>query len=190
MNTTILLLVSDPIVHSIVTETLEHEGYTVVAAGDLSRRLTGSRRPSGSTDNPNLPCALVGHDTTMYLRNLRTKCLKMKVLILGAFFMTGVFNLAKLCKDLKSSDDRFVSRPIGTGRLCRRHRGFFGRPWPDGRRRSGCTLSAPLSHCSHLNPGNELGFGIRRAVRSRLPYSETRRDFDVGLPLPKTARRL
>jgi CheY-like chemotaxis protein len=34
MNLTILLLVSDPIVRSILEETLEHEGYTVVAAGD------------------------------------------------------------------------------------------------------------------------------------------------------------
>ena len=36
MNITILLLVSDPIVRSILKETLEHEGYTVVAAGDLA----------------------------------------------------------------------------------------------------------------------------------------------------------
>jgi DNA-binding NarL/FixJ family response regulator len=37
MNTTILLLVSDPIVRSILKETLEREGYTVVAAGDLGQ---------------------------------------------------------------------------------------------------------------------------------------------------------
>jgi CheY-like chemotaxis protein len=43
MNITILLLVSDPIVRFILKETLEHEGYTVVAAGDLGWRQTGSR---------------------------------------------------------------------------------------------------------------------------------------------------
>jgi CheY-like chemotaxis protein len=37
MNTTTLLLVSDPIVRSIFKETLEHEGYMVVAAGDLGQ---------------------------------------------------------------------------------------------------------------------------------------------------------
>ena len=55
MNITILLLVSDPIVRSVLKETLEHEGYTVVAAGDLGH---GGRPdqglPAGSADNPNL----------------------------------------------------------------------------------------------------------------------------------------
>jgi CheY-like chemotaxis protein len=35
MKTTILLLVSDPVVRSVLKETLEREGYTVLATGDL-----------------------------------------------------------------------------------------------------------------------------------------------------------
>ena len=37
MKTTILLLVSDPVVRSILKETLEREGYTVLASGDLGQ---------------------------------------------------------------------------------------------------------------------------------------------------------
>ena len=37
LKTTILLLVSDPIVRSVLKETLEREGYMVVAAGDLGQ---------------------------------------------------------------------------------------------------------------------------------------------------------
>lgn len=35
IKTTILLLVSDPLVRAVLRDTLEHEGYTVVSAGDL-----------------------------------------------------------------------------------------------------------------------------------------------------------
>ena len=38
MKTTILLLVSDPIIRSVLEETLEREGYTVLATGDLGVR--------------------------------------------------------------------------------------------------------------------------------------------------------
>ena len=37
MKTTILLLVSDPVIRSILKETLEREGYTVLASGDLGQ---------------------------------------------------------------------------------------------------------------------------------------------------------
>ena len=37
LKTTILLLVSDPIVRSVLQETLEHEGYMVMATGDLGQ---------------------------------------------------------------------------------------------------------------------------------------------------------
>jgi CheY-like chemotaxis protein len=108
MNTTILLLVSDPIVRSILKETLEHEGYTVVADGDLGQAADRIKECP-----PDLPITrtyiegLSGHDAAMYLR---TKCLEMKVLILGGFLMTSGFNLAKLCKDLMSSQDRMPLR--------------------------------------------------------------------------------
>jgi hypothetical protein len=35
LNTTIFLLISDHLVRSVIGETLEHEGYMVVATGDL-----------------------------------------------------------------------------------------------------------------------------------------------------------
>ena len=80
IKTTILLLVSDPVVRSVL--------------GDIgARRIYGPRywRPgagggpaegvhAGSVDNPYLCSELAGHDAAMYLR---TKCLKMRVLILG-----------------------------------------------------------------------------------------------------------
>ena len=41
MNTTILLLNSDPVVRSVVQEALEHGGYSVLAADDLGTASTG-----------------------------------------------------------------------------------------------------------------------------------------------------
>jgi len=37
LTTTILLLVSDPIVRSVLAETLEGEGYMVLATGDVGQ---------------------------------------------------------------------------------------------------------------------------------------------------------
>jgi CheY-like chemotaxis protein len=81
MKTTILLLVSDPVVRSVLKATLEHEGYTVLAAGDLGQAVDRLKECT-----PDLLITrtyvdgLPGHDAAMYLR---TKCLTMKVLILG-----------------------------------------------------------------------------------------------------------
>ncbi len=81
MTTTILLLVSDPIVRSVLKETLEHEGYMVMAAGDLGQAVDRLKECA-----PDLLITrgyvqgLTGHDAAMYLR---TKCLKMKVLLVG-----------------------------------------------------------------------------------------------------------
>jgi CheY-like chemotaxis protein len=81
MKTTILLLVSDPVVRSVLQETLEREGYTVRATGDLGQavdRLTEC--------TPDLLITrtyvegLPGHEAAMYLR---TKCPTMRVLMLG-----------------------------------------------------------------------------------------------------------
>ncbi len=81
MKTTILLLVSDPVVRSILKETLECEGYTVLAAGDLGRAVDRLKECT-----PDLLItrtyveSLPGHEAAMYLR---TKCSEMKVLMLG-----------------------------------------------------------------------------------------------------------
>jgi DNA-binding NtrC family response regulator len=81
LKTTILLLVSDPIVRSVLQETLEHEGYTVLATGDLGQAVERLKQCKPDllitrTYVQNLP----GHDAAKYLR---MKCLKMRVLIVG-----------------------------------------------------------------------------------------------------------
>lgn len=81
LKTTILLLVSDPIVRSVLQETMEHEGYMVLAAGDLGQAV--DRMKECSPDlliTRNYVQGLPGHDAAMYLR---TKCLKIKVLMVG-----------------------------------------------------------------------------------------------------------
>ena len=81
MKTTILLLVSDPIVRSILQETLEREGYMVVATGGVGDAVDRLKECT-----PDLLITrtyvqgLTGHDAAVYLR---TKCSRMRVLILG-----------------------------------------------------------------------------------------------------------
>jgi CheY-like chemotaxis protein len=80
-KTTILLLVSDPIVRSTLSETLDREGYTVLATGDLGQAVDRLKEcmPDLLITRTYVQ-SLSGHDAAVYLR---TKCLKMKVLILG-----------------------------------------------------------------------------------------------------------
>jgi len=81
MKATILLLVSDPIVRSVLQETLEREGYTVKATRDLGQAVDRLKECT-----PDLLItrtyveSLPGHEAARYLR---TKCMKMKVLMLG-----------------------------------------------------------------------------------------------------------
>src|ERR1017187_9274563 len=81
MKTTLLLLVSDPIVRSILQETLEREGYMVLATGDLGQAVDRLKECT-----PDLLIirtyvqSLPEHDAAMYLR---TKCREMKVLMVG-----------------------------------------------------------------------------------------------------------
>ena len=81
IKTTILLLVSDPIVRSVLQETLEREGYMVVAAGGVGEAVDRLKECT-----PDLLITrtyvqgLTGHDAAVYLR---TKCTRMAVLILG-----------------------------------------------------------------------------------------------------------
>jgi DNA-binding NtrC family response regulator len=81
LKTTILLLASDPVVRSVMEETLERAGYTVLATGNLGQAVDRLK-----TCSPDLLITrtyvegLPGHDAAMYLRS---KCLKMKVLMVG-----------------------------------------------------------------------------------------------------------
>ena len=81
MKTTILLLVSDSVVRSILKETLEREGYIVLATGDLGQAVDRLNECTPAlliirTYVESLP----GHEAAMYLR---TKCVNMRVLMLG-----------------------------------------------------------------------------------------------------------
>jgi DNA-binding response OmpR family regulator len=81
MNTTILLLVSDPVIRSVLKEILEREGYAVLATGDLGQAVDRLKQCM-----PDLLITrtyvqgLPGHDAAIYLR---MKCPKMRVLIVG-----------------------------------------------------------------------------------------------------------
>jgi DNA-binding response OmpR family regulator len=81
MTTTILLLVSDPLVRSVLKDTLEHEGYTVVTAGDLG---TAVDRLKEITPDLLITRTYVegmsGHDAATYLR---TKLNGLRVLMVG-----------------------------------------------------------------------------------------------------------
>lgn len=81
LTTTILLLVSDAVVRSILKETLQREGYTVLPTGDLGQAVDRLNECS-----PDLLItrtyveSMPGHEAAMYLR---TKCPEMRVLMLG-----------------------------------------------------------------------------------------------------------
>ncbi len=81
VKTTILLLVSDPVVRSILKETLEREGYTVLATGDLGQAVDRLQEciPDLLITRTYIE-SLPGHEAAMYLR---TKCPEMRVLMLG-----------------------------------------------------------------------------------------------------------
>ena len=81
MNTTILLLVSDPVIRSVLKEILEREGYAVLATGDLGQAVDRLKESV-----PDLLItrtyveSLPGHEAAMYLL---TKCPTMRVLMVG-----------------------------------------------------------------------------------------------------------
>ena len=81
MNTTILLLASDPVIRTVICEALESKGYSVFAAGDIGRAV--DRLKDGTPDLlmvrhyiENMP----GHEAAMYLRKL---CPGIPVLMVG-----------------------------------------------------------------------------------------------------------
>src|SRR5580700_9949845 len=81
IKTTILLLISDPVVRCVFEETLKREGYMVLATGDLGQAVDRLKecRPDLLITRTYVQ-SLSGHDAAMYLR---TKCVKMRVLIVG-----------------------------------------------------------------------------------------------------------
>jgi DNA-binding NarL/FixJ family response regulator len=81
IKTTILLLVSDPVVRSVLDEILQREGYMVLATGYLGQAVDRLKQSA-----PDLLITrtyvqgMPGHDAAKYLR---TKRPRMRVLILG-----------------------------------------------------------------------------------------------------------
>jgi CheY-like chemotaxis protein len=83
MNLTILLLISDPLVRTVVKETLERHGYFVQSTGDIGTAV--DRLKEGTPDlliTGTYVSEISGHDAAKYLR---TKCPGLRVLIVGGF---------------------------------------------------------------------------------------------------------
>ena len=81
LKTTILLMVSDPVSRIVLAETLEGAGYMVLAAGDLGHAVDWLKKSTPDLlITRNHIEGLPGHDAALYLR---TKCVKMRVLMLG-----------------------------------------------------------------------------------------------------------
>jgi CheY-like chemotaxis protein len=101
MKMTILLLVSDSVVRSILKETLEREGYTVLATGDLGQAVDRLQEciPDLLITRTYIE-SLPGHEAAMYLR---TKCPEMRVLMLGGLLVTGGLHIERSSKDLRYS---------------------------------------------------------------------------------------
>jgi DNA-binding NtrC family response regulator len=80
-NTTILLMVADPVVRNVMEETLDRAGYTVVSAPDLGKAVDRLKEvtPDLMITRTYLQ-SMSGHDAAMYLR---TKSPKMRVLLVG-----------------------------------------------------------------------------------------------------------
>lgn len=81
LTTTILLLIPDPLVRSVFGETLEREGYAVLATGDLGSAVDWLKRciPDLLITRTHIS-HMLGHDAAKYLR---TKCPALRVLIVG-----------------------------------------------------------------------------------------------------------
>jgi len=80
-NATILLLISDQLVLSVIQETLEREGYLVLPARDLGVAVDRLKEcPPDLLITRTYISGMPGHDAAKYLRK---KCLHMRVLIMG-----------------------------------------------------------------------------------------------------------
>lgn len=80
-KTTILLLVSDQLVRTVMQEALEHDGYCVLPTGDLGTavdRLT--EIPPDLLITRTYVATMPGHQAAKYLRS---KCPRMRVLLVG-----------------------------------------------------------------------------------------------------------
>lgn len=83
IRTTILLLVSDPVVRSVLEETLEQEGYNVAACGDLGKAVERLKEePPDLFITRSYVESLPGYEAAMYLR---TKCHGLRTLMVDGW---------------------------------------------------------------------------------------------------------
>jgi two-component system, cell cycle response regulator CpdR len=121
MNTTILLLVSDPLVRSVLEETLELAGYMVHATGDLGQAVDRLKE-----SEPDLLITrtyvqgLPGHDAAIYLL---TKCPKMRVLIVG-----GLLDDDRLRNREELKGFEVFPKPYSVAELLQKVKGVMNKP--------------------------------------------------------------
>lgn len=81
METTILLLISEPLVRLVIQEFLEHAGYLVMATGDLGTAVDriSECRPDLLIISPYVE-TITGHQAAKYLQS---RCPSMKILMVA-----------------------------------------------------------------------------------------------------------
>ena len=124
MTTTILLLVSDPLVRAVFKETLEGKGYTVLDVGGLGHAVERLRNclPDLLITRTYIE-SLTGHDAAVYLRN---KCPKMRVLIVG-----GLLDDDRLRNRALLQGFEVFPKPYTPAELLKKVWDVLTKPWPD-----------------------------------------------------------
>lgn len=127
LNTTILLLVSDPVVRSVLDDILSNEGYMVLATGDLGQAIDDLDKCSPDllitrTYIANMP----GHDAAIYLRN---RCRTMRVLIVGGLLDDERLNFREAMQGFE-----VFPKPYSAGELLLKVREVLGVPRRQSRR--------------------------------------------------------
>src|ERR1700733_6767529 len=81
MQTTILLLISEPLVRVVIQEVLERAGYLVMATGDLGTAVDriGEAKPDLLMISPYVE-TITGHDAAKYLQ---ARCPSMRILMVA-----------------------------------------------------------------------------------------------------------
>jgi DNA-binding response OmpR family regulator len=121
IRTTILLLVSDPVVRSVLKETLENAGYTVLAADDLGQAVDQLKMcvPDLLITRSYVQ-SLPGHEAAIYLRE---KCREMRVLMLG-----GLLDDERLQDREQLQGFDIFPKPYAAAELLQKVKDVLGKP--------------------------------------------------------------
>ncbi len=121
LKTTILLLVSDPVVRSVLDETLQRTGYTVLSTGDLGQAVDRLKRCEPELlVTSNYIQDLPGFDAAKYLR---TKCPKMKILMVG-----GLLNDERLSYRAELENIEVFPQPYSAADLLEKVKDVLSKP--------------------------------------------------------------